>query len=166
MLFFGVLVCFIIAQRIGELFISQKNEKILKSLGSVEYDRRGYKVIVAMHVCFILSLIAEKIFAQRSLNPYWTFLAAAFVCAQILRYWSIFSLGVRWNTKLITIPGSPLVKRGPYKFLNHPNYIAVIIEIGSVPLLFSCYITFTFFSILNLIFLLRRIKIEENILNL
>jgi methyltransferase len=161
---FFLLLLFIILQRAAELALARRNEKILKSQGSIEFDKGGYRVIAAMHVAFFISLICEKIFLDRILNTYWTLFATLFVGAQVLRLWAIKSLGVRWNTKILVIPGKKLVARGPYKYIRHPNYVAVIAEIAAIPLTFSCYITAAVFSLLNLILLRRRIKIEEGAL--
>lgn len=161
---FFAFVLFIIIQRASELALARRNEKILRSQGAIEFDKDGYRVIAAMHVIFFISLIYEKIFLHRTLNTYWTLFASLFVGAQILRYWAIRSLGVHWNTKVLVIPGEKWVTRGPYKYIRHPNYVAVITEIAAIPLIFSCYITAAVFSLVNLILLRRRIKIEESAL--
>ncbi len=161
---FWIFLLFVISQRITELILARRNERILKSRGAIEFDKNGYIVIVAMHVLFFVSLIVEKIFLDRTLNPWWTIFAVLFVLAQVLRYWAIWSLGVFWNTKVLVAPDHTLVTRGPYKYFPHPNYIAVITEIAVIPLVFSCYITAALFSLVNLALLRRRIRIEENAL--
>ena len=155
---------FIILQRTVELALAKRNEKILKSQGGIEFGKDGYRVIVAMHIAFFISLICEKVFLHRTLNTYWAFFVTLFVGAQVLRYWAIRSLGVHWNTKVLVIPGKKLITRGPYKYIRHPNYVSVLTEIAVIPLIFSCYITATVFSLLNLILLRRRIRIEESAL--
>jgi methyltransferase len=159
---FLIFLLFIILQRTAELLLARRNEKILKTQGAIEFDKDGYKVIATMHVAFFISLICEKVFLHRALNTYWVVSTSLFVGAQVLRYWAIRSLGVHWNTKVLVIPGKKLVARGPYKYIRHPNYVAVITEIAVIPLIFSCYITATVFSLFNLILLRRRIKIEES----
>src|SRR3990172_2071685 len=161
---FSIFLIFIILQRIAELLLARRNEKILKAQGAIEYDKNGYRVIAEMHVVFFISLICEKVFFQRTLNTYWIVFVVLFVGAQVLRYWAIKSLGVYWNTKILVLPNHRLVNTGPYKYLRHPNYIAVIIEIAVIPLIFSCYITSALFCSINLILLMRRIKIEERAL--
>lgn len=158
---FWAFLLFVILQRIAELVLARRNEKILRSHGAIEFDKGGYIVIVAMHVLFFVSLISEKVFLDRTLNPWWIIFAILFVLAQILRYWAIWSLGVFWNTKVLVAPNHTLVTRGPYKSFSHPNYIAVITEIAVIPLIFSCYITAVLFSLINLALLRRRIRIEE-----
>jgi len=164
MIFFWLFLFVVILQRLLELFIAKKNEKILKSKGAVEYDKDGYKYIVAMHVSFFICLIAERIYFQREQNPFSIYFIVIFVLAQLLRYWAISSLGIFWNTRIIILNGTKLIKKGPYRFLNHPNYIAVITELAVIPLIFSCYITAIIFSVLNIIILLRRKAIEEKAL--
>ncbi len=166
MTFFIIFITVVIVQRISELILAKNNERYLKSNGAIEYDKRGYKYIVLMHNLFFISVIAEFVFLERQLNEYWQVLLIIFICTQLLRYWAIFTLGRRWNTKILVLPNSEPIRSGLYKHLKHPNYIAVIIEIAVIPLLFSCYYTAVVFSILNLIVLKRRIRIEEEALNI
>ncbi len=162
MIAFWLFLLFVILQRLTELLIAKRNEKILKAQGAIEFDKNGYKAIAVMHVAFFISLISEKVFLQRTLNTYWIAFAVLFAGAQVLRYWAIKSLGVYWNTKILVLPNHQLINRGPYKHLRHPNYIAVVIEFAVIPLIFSCYLTAFVFSLINLILLRRRIKIEES----
>ena len=164
MSFFWFFITFVILQRLSELLIAKKNERKLLPAGAVEYDNGGYKFIVIMHISFFISLVCEKVFLNTELNPFWIFLLIIFLSAQTLRYWVISSLGEHWNTRIIVLPGAKLIKKGPYKFLKHPNYIAVIVELAVIPLLFSCYITSAVFAIINLIVLSRRVKLEERVL--
>ncbi len=163
---FWIFLLFVILQRLAELAIAKRNEKVIRAKGAVEFDSSSYKFLVAMHFAFFISLILEKVFLERNLNSLWTLFATLFVLAQFLRYWAISSLGVYWNTRVLVVPNSKLVSSGPYKYLRHPNYVAVITEIAVIPLIFSCYITAVFFSIINLILLRRRVNIEEEALNL
>lgn len=163
-MFFAALYIFLIIQRVLELLWARRNERIVKAKGAVEFDRNGYKSIVFLHVLFFISLFFEKIFFHRELNQLWYIFLIIFILAQFLRYWAIYSLGFYWNTKVLVIPGSKIVNRGPYKFVNHPNYLAVIIEIAVIPVIFSCYYTSLFFTILNILILKRRTKIEETAL--
>ncbi len=161
---FVIFLLFIILQRAAELVLARRNEKTLKAQGAIEFDKNGYKVIAIMHVTFFISLIFEKIFLHRQIDTYWFVFVSLFLGAQGLRYWAIRSLGTHWNTKVLVIPGKRLVTRGPYKYIRHPNYIAVITEIAAIPLIFSCYITATVFSLINFFLLRRRIKIEDGAL--
>lgn len=166
MIYFIVFIIILAAQRITELFLSKKNEVYLKSKGGIEYDIEGYKYIVLMHNLFFISLVLEFLLLHRQLNQYWVILLIIFLYTQGLRYWAIFSLGKRWCTKILVLKDSDLIKTGPYQYFNHPNYIAVIIEIAVIPLIFSCYFTAFIFSILNLIILRRRIRLEEKALQI
>jgi len=163
---FWIFVFFLILQRLAELAFAKRNETIVRTKGAIEFDKDGYIFIVFMHVAFFISLVMEKVFLERSLNTLWVFFAALFVLAQFLRYWAISSLGVYWNTRVLVVPNSKLVSSGPYKYLRHPNYVAVITEIAMIPLIFSCYITAVVFSFINLVLLRRRVNIEEEALNL
>lgn len=164
MIFFWTFFALLVSQRFLELLLAKRNEQIVKSKGALEFDRDGYKYIVVTHVAFLMSLVLEKFSLQRELNKFWVVFLLIFLIAQILRYWAILSLGVYWNTKVLVVPGSQRVSTGPYKYLKHPNYIAVILEIAVIPLIFSCYLTSILFSIVNLILIRRRIEIEENAL--
>lgn len=165
MIFFWTFIALLVSQRFLELLLAKRNEQIVKSKGALEFDRDGYKYIVVTHVAFLMSLVLEKFSLQRELNKFWVVFLLIFLIAQILRYWAILSLGVYWNTKVLVVPGSQRVSTGPYKYLKHPNYIAVILEIAVIPLIFSCYLTSILFSIVNLILIRRRIEIEENALD-
>ncbi len=162
---FWIFLTFLILQRLSELILARRNEKIVRAKGAREYDAGGYKIIVLMHIAFLASLFAEYILFGRNLNQYWLPLIFLFIVAQIVRYWAIGSLGYYWNTKILITPRSRLVTKGPYKCIKHPNYLAVTIEIGVIPLIFSCYITAVTFTIINIILLRRRIKIEEDALS-
>lgn len=161
-MFFPLFVSFVILQRIVELFIAKKNEKKMLSLGAVEYDRPAYKYIVVMHTLFFLSLFAEYYLLFGILNHYWPLFFGLFLAAQFLRYWVISTLGVYWNTRIIILKGSTLIKKGPFLHFRHPNYAAVTTEIAVIPLMFSCFYTAIVFSIINIFVLKRRIAIEES----
>lgn len=163
---FWIFLTFLTVQRILELLLAKKNEKTVRKIGAIEYDVNGYKAIVLMHIAFFILLILEKILLNRQLNDFSPVLFLIFLLAQVLRYWAIKSLGIYWNTRILVIPKSSLIKQGPYKYLKHPNYVAVITEIAVIPLIFSCYITSILFSIINLMLLRRRIEIEEKALNI
>ena len=128
--------------------------------GAVEYGQKHYQFIVALHVLFIISLIIENNTKQ----------TVSFSIFMLLFYFSliafktlvILSLGQFWNTRIYHIPGIPLVKKGPYNYFKHPNYLIVIAEIAVIPLIFNLYYTAITFSLLNAIMLFTRIK-EENI---
>lgn len=163
---FIIFYLLLVVQRLVELRIANRNEQKIRKEGAVEYDKDGYKFIVLLHIGFFVSLLAEKYLLNRDFNIYSIIFFVIFIFTQLLRYWAISSLGKYWNTKILVVHELNLVTKGPYKFLRHPNYIAVIIEIAVIPLIFSCYITSIVFTLLNLIVLRRRIRIEEQALNI
>lgn len=163
-MFFWIFLAFLISQRVLELLLAKRNEQIVKSRGALEFDTEGYKYIVATHVAFFISLVLEKFLLRRELNRLWVLFLLIFLLAQVLRYWAISSLGVYWNTKVLIVPDSLRSTKGPYRYVKHPNYAAVVAEIAVIPLIFSCYLTSIFFSIINVILIRRRIGIEENAL--
>jgi methyltransferase len=164
MIFFWIFFAFLVSQRFLELLLARRNERIVKSKGALEFDSDGYRYIVVTHAAFFISLVLEKFLLQRGLNNYCVVFLVIFFFAQVLRYWAISSLGVYWNTRVLVVPGSQRTTTGPYKYLKHPNYIAVMVEIAVIPLIFSCYLTSIIFSIVNLFLIRRRIRIEENAL--
>jgi len=156
---FTFFILFIILLRISELVISKNNEKWLLQNNAVEYGRRHYPVIVALHVGFIVSLIIEYlIFLPVGLSLIFFIFYFALL---VLKAWVIVSLGKFWNTRIYHIASIPLVKKGPYRFCKHPNYLVVIAEIAVIPLIFHLYYTAIVFTVLDGIVLLIRIK-EEN----
>lgn len=162
---FWIIITILALQRIIELLIARSNEKFARSNGAKEYDANGYKFIVIMHIAFFISLTLEFILLSKTVNPFWGPLLVLIILAQVLRYWAIGSLGRFWNTKILIMPNTKPVNSGPYKYMSHPNYLAVVIEIALIPLIFSCYITAIVFTILNALILRRRIRIEEKALS-
>jgi len=146
--------------------IARHNERLMLDRGAVEIDRRGYKFIVLMHAAFPVSILAESVMLNRTLSQYWQALGAVFILAQALRYWAISSLGKYWNTKIIVAPDHVHIKKGPYKYLRHPNYAAVVAEIAVIPLIFSCYITAVVFTMINALLLMRRVRLEADALGM
>lgn len=163
---FYILISLVILQRIAELYISKKNEKWLRENGAIEYGQGHYKVIVMLHSLFFISLIAEYNISGRysELNIFNYLFLVFFILLQIMRVWVLNSLGKYWNTKIFRIHGSDLISAGPYKYFKHPNYIVVVCEIFTLPLIFNLYYTAVIFSVLNAIVLFARISTENKIL--
>lgn len=161
---FFFLMGIIVFQRIVELFIAKKNEIWMKDQGAVEFGREHYRVMVGMHILFFISLLSEKIFLNRGLTIIWPLLLSIFLVTQFLRIWVIVSLGKYWNTKIIVLPGTDVVIRGPYRYIKHPNYLIVGIELVVIPLLFNDYATAVLFTLLNMVILSIRIPAEEKAL--
>lgn len=160
---FIIIMSFVLLQRVSELFISGRNEKFLRKNGAVEYGKSHYKYIVILHTLFLISVAAEYLFNYDYKNTaeFNILLLFLFIVLQVFRFYTIYSLGKYWNTRIFRIPGAPLVKTGIYKYLKHPNYLIVAAEILIIPLTFGCYFTAVLFSILNLIILSVRIKAEN-----
>ncbi|WP_262177610.1 isoprenylcysteine carboxyl methyltransferase family protein [Saccharococcus sp. Marseille-Q5394] len=160
----GIIVSLIILQRILELFIAKRNEKWMKDQGAFEAGASHYPFMVAMHVFFFIALISEVLLFQRQLSAIWPMWLAIFLAAQILRVWCLATLGKFWNTKIIVLPNAQVVRKGPYKWLRHPNYIIVATELLVLPLLFNAFITAVVFSLLNIWMMSVRIPAEERAL--
>ena len=143
-------------QRLGELLVSKRNTKRLLDQGAREYAPAHYPLIVAVHVAWLASLWWLGV--SRPIDPFWL---AVFVLIEIARIWVFVSLGERWTTRIIVVPGETLVRRGPYRFLNHPNYAVVVAEIAAPPLVFGLWKIALSFSLLNAAVLAVRIR-EEN----
>ena len=161
---FTVFICFLILLRLGELLLARRNERWLLRHGAVEYGKKHYRYIVILHVLFFISLITEYIFT--STGYYSIPLLVLYFLLLAFKAWAIFSLGKCWNTKIFRIPGYPLVKKGPYRFMKHPNYVVVVAEIAIIPLIFHLYITAIVFSILNALMLRVRIREENKVLKM
>ncbi len=155
-------ISFIILLRIGELVLSKRNEKWLMQNGAVEYGKRHYPFIVALHILFIISLVIE--YTARQAVSFSLFMLIFYFSLLAFKTWVIFSLGKFWSTRIYHISGMPLVKKGPYKYFKHPNYLIVIAEIAVIPMIFHLYFTAITFTLLNAIMLFIRIKEENKVL--
>ncbi len=156
---FILFISFVILLRIGELLLSKRNERWLLQHGAVEYGNKHYPFIVTLHVLFIISLIFEYSIQQTA--SYSLFFIVLYFVLIAFKVRVILSLGKFWNTKIYHIPNVPLLKKGPYKYSKHPNYLIVIAEITVIPLAFHLYYTAIIFTLLNSIILFVRIR-EEN----
>jgi len=145
-------------QRLLELRLSRRHERIMRARGAVERGREHYPLMVGLHALWLLSTLAESLLRGPVL---WPVPLILFLLVQPLRYWAILSLGDNWNTRILVVPGAQLVRRGPYRYLKHPNYVVVVVEIATFPLIFGAWITALVFSALNAALLTVRIR-EEN----
>jgi len=159
---FILYIILLIALRLTELYISARNEKWLLSHGAVEYGRQHYPFVVALHTCFIISLVAEYFFSGEPHPISYLFLVLV-ILVILFKVWILNSLGKYWNTRIYRVPGSVAVKKGPYKFIRHPNYVDVVCEIALIPLVFHLYYTALIFTVLNAIMLTVRIKAENKV---
>lgn len=154
MTFFFLLIGFVILQRLLEVVYARSNEKKMRKQGAIEFGAEHYKWIVLLHVLFFLSLILEGWTTGAELGVGWPLFLAIFAIAQLLRIWSLSSLGRFWNTKILILPGAKRVEKGPYRWLPHPNYLVVVMEIAALPLIFGAWRTALFFSVANALLLL------------
>jgi methyltransferase len=156
----AIIVGLVAAERIAELFHARRNTRALLAKGGVEAGAGHYPLLVLLHGAW---LVAMLYFVPAETAPFWGWLAV-FVVLQALRLWVLVSLGPYWTTRIITLPGAPLVRSGPYRFLRHPNYVVVVGEIAVLPLVFGAWRIALVFSALNLALLAWRIRIEEQAL--
>jgi methyltransferase len=153
-------------QRFSEIFISKRHARWMKEKGGVEFGRDHFKWVALLMALFFVFLPLESFFFQTRVVPYWWVLMILFLMAQALRYWAMASLGKFWNVRIWVIPGSKRIVKGPYRFIHHPNYAAVFIELLVIPLMIRCYLT-AFVSVLGFLLFLRvRIPEEEKALSL
>jgi methyltransferase len=154
------LIGFLVLQRLGELILAQSNTRRLRALGAVEIGRSHYPFMILLHGAWLIALIVYG--HDRAVNPYWL---AAFVLLQAARVWVIVSLGRRWTTRVIVLPRQALATVGPYRYLRHPNYIVVVLEIAVVPLTLGLPLFALVFSIANAAMLAYRISVENRALS-
>lgn len=158
-------LAFVVLQRILELRLAQANLRWALSKGAKEYGREHYPLFFLLHLGWMLGWLLEGL-ARQQLSPIWWLWLAVFVLAQGLRYWAIQSLGRYWNTRIIIVPGAKKIAGGPYRYLRHPNYLAVALELLSLPLIFNAWITALAATLLNAWLLLTvRIPAEEKALS-
>ncbi len=151
-------------QRLLELLYSRRNEWRLRAQGAVERGAGHYPVMVAVHSLWLGSTLVEGLLRGPAIPAWWPLPLAAFLLVQPLRYWAIFSLGINWNTRVLVVPGGKLVRSGPYRYFPHPNYVVVVVEVLTFPLIFGAWITAIVFSILNAVLLYVRIRTENRAL--
>ncbi|MGF1594575.1 MAG: isoprenylcysteine carboxyl methyltransferase family protein [Kiloniellaceae bacterium] len=156
-----IVLALVAAQRLAELAYARRNTRRLLAEGAVESGAGHYPILVGLHVLWLLSL-AVLVPADRA--PDWTLLAL-FLVLQGLRVWVLASLGRFWTTRIVTLPGAPLVRRGPYRWLRHPNYLVVAAEIAVLPLAFGAWEIAAVFSLANAAVLAWRIRCEESALS-
>jgi methyltransferase len=163
-MFFIIVMCLIIVQRLVELYIANRNRKWMINQGGYEVGQEHYIYLVLLHATFFISIIAEVNYMERSLAFWWYVPFAVFCITQGIRIWCLFSLGRFWNTRIVILPGAKVVAKGPYRFLRHPNYLIVITEILVIPLIFQAYFSSVIFTLLNALVLYIRIPYEEKAL--
>jgi methyltransferase len=150
------LLVLVTAQRLAELVIAKRNTARLLAQGAVEHGAAHYPVIVLMHAAWLVGL--WLLAAGIAPDP---ILAGVYLLLQAFRIWTLASIGARWTTRIIVVPGETLVARGPYRFMRHPNYAVVVAEILVLPLVFGLHAYAMVFSFLNACVLAVRIRAEN-----
>ena len=152
-------------ERLVELAVSRRNARWSFANGGKEFGREHYPVMVSMHSLLLLSCIVEVASMHRPFIPWLGWPMVALVAlSTVMRWWCVSVLGKHWNPRLIVIPGASLVHRGPYRWLHHPNYTAVTVEVAALPLVHSAWLTAVVFSIANALVLNVRIRAENSAL--
>jgi len=161
-LIFSVTVLLLIFQRLMEVTLSRHNEAAILEQGGARYYHGHYIAMVALHTSWFVFMLAEVWFLERAFH-WWLFMPSwILLCTgQTLRYLSIQTLKERWTVSIMIHPESPVVHHGIYRYIRHPNYLGVILEIAAVPLLHSAYLTAFLFSLANALLLRHRIRLEE-----
>lgn len=167
MTWYALLIAAVAIERLIELVVSTRNARWAFEHGGVEYGRGHYPFMVVLHIGLLVGALVEVDVANRPFIPAlgWSMLALV-LAAQGLRWWCISTLGHRWNTRVIVIPDLPLVRTGPYRWLRHPNYVAVVIEGFALPLVHTAWVTAIVFTVLNGFLLRTRIRCEDGALAL
>jgi methyltransferase len=151
-----VILALVTAQRAGELVVATRNTRRLRARGAIEVGAEHYPVIVGLHAAWLAGLWA--IAWDRPASLAWL---GVYLVLQALRAWTLASLGARWTTRIMILPGAPLVRRGPYRFLPHPNYVVVVGELAVLPLVFGLTTYALVFTLLNASILFVRIRAED-----
>jgi methyltransferase len=150
-------------ERLVELQISRRNARAAFARGAVESGRGHFPLIKALHIAFFIGCAVEVVLLDRPFYPGLALVMGVLaVAAQALRFWAVASLGPRWNVRVIVEPDLPRVTTGPYRYMRHPNYLAVVLEGIAIPLIHTAWLTAAIFTVLNAWVLLRhRIPCEE-----
>lgn len=159
---YTALIAAVAAERVAELVVSQRNLAWSRARGGMEFGAGHYPAMVVLHTVLLVGCLAEVAVLNRPFIPVlgWSMLAIV-VAAQGLRWWCITTLGPQWNTRVVVVPGAPRVAAGPYRFLPHPNYVAVAAEGLALPLVHTAWITAAVFTVLNAVLMVVRIGAEN-----
>lgn len=159
---YAALIALVVLERVAELVLSRRHAAWALARGGVEFGAGHYPAMVVLHSVLLVGALGEAWFADRPFVPVlgWTMVALV-VLTQALRWWCIATLGRQWNTRVIVVPGLPLVDRGPYRRIPHPNYVAVVVEGVALPLVHTSWLTAVVFTVLNAWLLSLRIRTEN-----
>ncbi len=155
----AILLAFVTAQRLAELWWAKQNQARLLAAGGIEHGASHFPLMVLVHAAWLIGL--WLVGSDRPVEPLFL---APFVLLQIARLWVLLTLGQRWTIRVITVPGERLITRGPYRLLRHPNYAVVCGEVAVVPLALGLPVYALVFSILNAAVLAIRINVESRAL--
>lgn len=149
-------------ERLVEMRVSKRNAEWSFARGGVEYGQGHFPFMVVLHTGFLFGCVAEVWLLGRVFEPWigWPLLVVALLC-QALRWWVITTLGPRWNTRVIVVPGLARVEGGPFRYLPHPNYLAVVVEGVVLPMIHGAWVTAVIFTVLNALLLRVRIRCED-----
>ncbi|MRJ77657.1 hypothetical protein GEV29_14025 [Aeromicrobium sp. SMF47] len=162
LLAFTVLVVLVALERVAEMIVSRRNAEWSFERGGVESGQRHFPVMVALHTLFLVGMLVEAWWRRPDVPGVlaWSMLAVVILC-QAGRWWCIAALGRHWNTRVIIVPGTPPVRRGPYRVLTHPNYVVVVVEGVALPMVHDAWITAVVFTVLNAALLTVRLRVES-----
>jgi methyltransferase len=165
MVWYLLLVLLVAAERVAELVVARRHLAWSLERGGVEFGAGHYPVMVVLHTGLLVGCVAEAYWLQRPFLPFlgWSMVVIV-VAAQGLRWWCIFTLGPQWNTRVVIVPGAQRVTGGPYRWMNHPNYVAVVTEGVALPLVHTAWLTAALFTLLNAGLLGTRIRTENRAL--
>jgi methyltransferase len=157
-----VLVVLMVAERLAEVVLARRHTRWARAHGGVEFGRGHYPVMIALHVAFLAGIVVEVALTGGHFVPAlgWPALAVV-VLANVVRTWCVKALGRRWTTRVIVVPGMPLVRHGPYRRLRHPNYLIVVAEGIALPLVYGAWITALLFTAANTALLAVRVRTED-----
>jgi methyltransferase len=159
-----LLIPLMIFFRLSELRSAKRNHRKLLKRGAVEVGADHYPAFVVLHTLWFLGMLAEVILLGREVSTFWPALLLVFIGARLLRLWAMRTLGDRWSTRIMVIPGAAAVRQGPYRYFRHPIYVAVATELITLPLIFNAYVTAIAITLLNAALLRIRIRAEEDAL--
>ncbi|QLL06387.1 isoprenylcysteine carboxyl methyltransferase family protein [Mycobacterium vicinigordonae] len=164
-MYYYLLILAVALERLAELVVSKRNATWSFAQGAKEFGQRHYLVMVALHTALLVGCLVEPWALHRPFIGWlgWPMAVVVALC-QGLRWWCINSLGKRWNTRVIVLPHAQLVKRGPYRFMHHPNYVAVVVEGVALPLVHTAWITALVFTVANAALLTVRLRVENSVL--
>jgi methyltransferase len=163
---FTALVGVVAAQRLLELALSARHRRALLARGGVEHGADHYRWMVLLHATFLPACVAEVWLLRRPLVlPLAVAAGALITIAMLVRFWTIDILGERWCTRVIVLSDVPAITTGPFRYLRHPNYLAVVVEIAAIPMVHTAWLTALVFSLLDAVMLTVRIRVEERALS-